>query len=102
MLPAHGRKQREMTPRCQLGQTQTPLTACLLTVQQGGFCRPEFTVPQPTETQVCRGDRPVPLGLKKGRKAEGRLVEGHITTGWKAALGGLAIAYRTASNSKIN
>src|SRR6476646_7514840 len=32
-------------------------------------------------------------GLKTGRKAEGRLVEGQVTTGWKAALGALAIAY---------
>jgi len=33
-------------------------------------------------------------GYRKGhRKAEGRLVEGQVTTGWRAALGGLAIAY---------
>ena len=41
-------------------------------------------------------------GLKKGRKAEGRLVEGAFTTGWKAALGSLAIAYPDRINSKIN
>ena len=41
-------------------------------------------------------------GIKKGRKAEGRLVEGLVTTGWKAALGGLAIAYPDRINSKIN
>ena len=41
-------------------------------------------------------------GLKKGRKADGRLVEGQVTTGWKAALGGLAIAYPDRINSKIN
>jgi putative transposase len=41
-------------------------------------------------------------GLRKGRKAEGRLVEGQVTTGWNAALGGLAIAYPDRINSKIN
>ena len=41
-------------------------------------------------------------GLKRGRKAEGRLVEGQVTTGWKAALGGLAIAYPDRITSKIN
>ena len=37
-----------------------------------------------------------------GRKADGRLVEGHVTTGWKAALGALAIAYPDRITSKIN
>jgi putative transposase len=41
-------------------------------------------------------------GLKTGRKAEGRLVEGQVTTGWKAALGALAIAYPDRISSKIN
>ena len=41
-------------------------------------------------------------GKKAGRKAAGRLVEGQITTGWKPALGALAIAYPDRINSKIN
>ena len=40
-------------------------------------------------------------GLRKGRKAEGRLVEGQVTTGWNAALGGLAIAYPDRINSRV-
>ena len=41
-------------------------------------------------------------GLRNGRKAEGRLVEGQVTNGWKAALGGLALAYPDRINNKIN
>ncbi|MGS0688954.1 transposase, partial [Nakamurella sp. GG22] len=41
-------------------------------------------------------------GLRKGRKAEGRLVEGQATNGWKAALGALAITYPDRINNKIN
>ena len=36
------------------------------------------------------------------RKADGRLVEGQVTTGWNAALGGLAIAYPDRINYLIN
>lgn len=40
-------------------------------------------------------DRAKEKGSKKGekRKAEGRLVEGQVTTNWKQALAQLAIAY---------
>ena len=43
-------------------------------------------------------------GVRKGgqRKAEGRLVEGAVTTGWKAALGSLAMAYPDRLRNKIN
>ena len=41
-------------------------------------------------------------GLRKGRKAEGRLVEGHVTTGWKAALGALTLVYGDRITSKID
>lgn len=41
-------------------------------------------------------------GMRKGRKAEGRLVEGAITTGWKPALGALALQFGDRINSKIN
>jgi len=42
-------------------------------------------------------------GVRKGqRKAEGRLVEGALTTGWKAALGSLVITYPDRIISKIN
>ena len=47
-------------------------------------------------------DRAAEKGRKSGRKAEGRLVEGHVTTGWKAALGALALAYPDRINPKIN
>jgi hypothetical protein len=33
------------------------------------------------------------LGLRAKRKAEGRLVEGQMTTSWKQALAPLALAY---------
>lgn len=41
-------------------------------------------------------------GTCNGRKAEGRLVEGQVTNGWKAALEALAITYRDRVNNKIN
>ncbi len=47
-------------------------------------------------------DRLAEKGVRKGRKAEGRLVEGHVTTGWKAALGALTLAYGDRITSKIN
>ncbi len=40
--------------------------------------------------------------MRKGRKAEGRLVEGQVTNGWKAALGGPLIAYPDRIGNKIN
>jgi putative transposase len=41
-------------------------------------------------------------GMRKGRKAGGRLVEGQVTTGWKAALGALSLQYPDRIDSKIN
>jgi len=41
-------------------------------------------------------------GKRAGRKADGRLVEGRITTGWRAALGALTLAYGDRITSKIN
>jgi len=36
------------------------------------------------------------------RRADGKLVEGQVTTGWKAALGALSLAYGDRITSKIN
>lgn len=47
-------------------------------------------------------DRAAERGKRGGRKAEGRLVEGHVTTGWRNALGALTLAYGDRITSRIN
>jgi len=47
-------------------------------------------------------DRATERGMRTGRKAEGRLVEGHVTTGWKPAIGALNLVYGDRINNKIN
>jgi putative transposase len=41
-------------------------------------------------------------GKRTGRKAEGRLVEGHVTTGWPAALGALSLVYGERITNRTN
>ena len=47
-------------------------------------------------------DRAAEKGKRVGRTAEGRLVEGQVTTGWKPALGALAIQYPDRITPRIS
>jgi putative transposase len=47
-------------------------------------------------------DRANERGKRTGRKAESRLVEGHVTAGWKPAIGALNLVYGDRINNKIN
>ena len=46
-------------------------------------------------------DRAAEAGKRSGRKADGRLVEGRVTNGWKAALGALTSVYGDRITSRI-
>ena len=72
---------------------RTNCSSSRLVTAGASMASPWATTARDIEDKRARA-RAAERGVPKGhRKAEGRLVEGAVTTGWKAALGSLAIAH---------